>query len=76
MASSLGYQVFKNPRQMTMVSIKSSSTAHQGESCSAFHSPDLSVVQQACHLRADLLSLYDRSRNETHKTYCLWTCQL
>lgn len=76
MASIPGYQMFKNPRQMTMVSIKSSSTAHQGESCSALHSPDLSVIQQACHVRADLLSMYDRSKNETHKTYRLWTCQL
>lgn len=76
MASSPGYQMFKNPRQMTMVSIKSSSTAHQGENCSALPSADLSVIQRACHVCADLLSVYDRSKNETHKTYCLWTCQL
>lgn len=76
MASSLHYQIFKNPRQMTMVPIKSSSAAHQGESCSALHSPDFPVILQACHVGADLLSVCDRSKNETHKTYCLWTCQL
>lgn len=68
MASSPGYQMFKNPKQMTMVSIQSSSTSHQGESCSAVHSPDLSVIHQACHVRADLLCVYVSSKNETHKT--------
>lgn len=71
MAISPGYQMLKNPRKMTVVS-----TAHRGESCSTFQSPDLSVIQQASHVRADPLGMYDRSKNETHKTYCLWTCQL
>lgn len=75
MASSLGYQMFKNPRWKTMVSTKKSSPVHQGQSCSAWHSPGLSAIQEACHVRADLLRVQDTSKNETHKTYCLWTCQ-
>lgn len=75
MACSPGYQMFKNPRQKTMVSTKKSSPAHQGQSCAALHSPDLSAIQEACHVRADLLSVQDMSKNETHKSYRLWTCQ-
>lgn len=67
--------MFKNPKQMTLVYIKSSSTEYQGESCSSVHSPDLSVIHQACHVRADVLCAYDSSKNETHKNCCLWTCQ-
>lgn len=63
--------MFKNPRQKTVVSTKKSSPAHQGQSCSALHSPGLSAIQEACHVRADLLSVQDMSKNETHKMHSL-----
>lgn len=75
MASSPDYQMFKNSKQKTMMSTKKSSPTPQGQSCSALHSPGLSAIQEACHVCADLLSIQDMSKNETHKTYCLWTRQ-